>query len=121
MIELPDFVTEALVERTYRRVQEIRALGENHRNARALLVRGMNAARAKSPKMLLFLEKGAEILRRKNDEQQSRFAQEGYCRTDYSEFATWRESYMLCVEPRDDVKYAVFGWIYAAVAEALAA
>jgi hypothetical protein len=118
-IELPEWVTDKVIERTYRRVQELRAKGEDHRATRSLLVRGMNAARAQSPVLLLFLDKGAEVLRRFNDEQQSRFDQEGYRRVDYSEFSAWREAYLLCVEPRDDVKYRVFGFIYAAAAEAV--
>jgi len=120
-IELPEWVNDKVIERTYRRVLELRAKGENHPATRSLLVRGMNMARAQSPTMLLFLDKGAEVLRRFNDEQQSRFEQAGYRRVDYSEFSTWREAYLLCVEPRDDVKYRVFGFVYAAVAEALSA
>lgn len=120
-IELPEWVNDKVIERTYRRVLELRAKGENHPATRSLLVRGMNMARAQSPTMLLFLDKGAEVLRRFNDEQQSRFDQAGYRRVDYSEFSTWREAYLLCVEPRDDVRYRVFGFVFAAVAEALSA
>ena len=42
-IELPEWVTDKVIERTYRRVQELRAKGENHPATRSLLVRGMNS------------------------------------------------------------------------------
>lgn len=122
-IELPDFVTPEFIEDVYRRCSAMRARGEDHPKARDYLVRGMNMARARAPKMLLFLEKGATHLRRMNDAQQSRFeANETgvtYHRTDFNEYAQWKSAYILALEPREGTMYRTFGWIYASVAEAL--
>jgi hypothetical protein len=122
-IELEDFVTPERVERCYRRMLELRAKGEHDPKARALLVRGMNMARAKYGPMLLFLEKGANILQKMNDAQQIRLRQDGndYAKTDFTEFATWREAYLLADDPAGDVKFRVLGWAYASVAEVLGA
>lgn len=127
MIELPEFMSGAVVERTYRRMRELQdrarePFWNGGMRARAFRDRGMRMARARDPRMLLFLEKGAEYLRARNDEQASRFAQEGYARTDFGEYALWREAFLKATEPQqhDDVMYGLYGWVYAAVAEALA-
>lgn len=127
MIELPEFVTSDLIERTYARAIQLRDLGERNPSARSLLSRGMNMARQRYPKMLLFLEKGAEHLQQKNQDQQARLqANEtglSFGRTEFSEFATWRTAYEKAVDPEADERtlYRTWGWIYAAVAEALGA
>lgn len=127
MIELPEFMTGRLIERTYGRARELREeseIGLNDRkrqNARAHFVRGMNMARQRSPRMLLFLEKGADYLQHRNDEQQSRISQEGFAKSDFTEFATWRAAYQKVCEPGEfeDAKYRIYGWLFAAVSEAL--
>ena len=124
MIELPDFVNGRAVEHAYRRMIEMQNDWRKWRDPRAhsLRVRGMNMARARHPKLLLFLEKGAEYLRARNDEQLSRVPQEGYARvSEFNEFAQWRTAYQKACEPNQDERlmYGVFGWVYAAAAEAV--
>lgn len=127
MIELPESVTPALIERTYARAIQLRDLGERNPHAKSLLTRGMNMARKRYPKMLLFLEKGAEHLQRQNQAQQARLqANETglrFGKTEFSEFSTWRTAYEKAVDPEADERtlYRTWGWIYAAVAEALGA
>jgi hypothetical protein len=127
VIELPDFVTPKLIERTYKRSLELRALGERHSKARPLLVKGMNMARARHPRMLAFLEKGAEHLQSQNQAQQARFRHNEsgveYKPSEFSEYATWRTAYEKVLEPGADERtlFRIWGWIYAAVAEALGA
>jgi len=121
-IELPDFVTPALIERTYGRAAKL----QDHRDSpysRSMLVKGMNMARSQHAVMAKFLEKGADHLQKINDSQRDRFEEHGLVRTDFSEYAAWREAYLRMTEPNrhEDVMYRVFGWIYAAVAEALSA
>lgn len=122
-IELEDFVTPERVERCYRRMLELRAKGEGDPKARTLLIKGMRMARAKHGAMLLFLDKGANILQKMNDAQQCRYSQDGadFHRSDFTEFATWREAFLLADDPAGDVKYRVLGWAYASVAEVLGA
>lgn len=120
-IELADFVTEDRVEHVYRRMFALRDLGERDPHGRRMLIRGMNMARAKHGGMLLFLEKGAEILRQLNDSQICRLQQDGaeFSRCDFTEFSSWKEAYMLAADGNDTVKFRVFGWTYAACAEYL--
>lgn len=122
MIELPDFVTPALIERTYARAIALRDMGERNPRARAALEKGMNMARARYPKMLLFLEKGAEHLQQQNQRQQDRI-RGTYAPTEFNEFATWRTAYEKALDPDADERalFRTWGWIYAAVAEALGA
>lgn len=125
MIELPEFMSGSLIERTYRRSRELREQSVRHGSTRAreMCLKGVRMARDRNPRMLLFLEKGADWLSHRNDEQRSRFAQEGFAPNDYTEFATWKEAYLRASEPRgrEDTQLEVFGWVYGAVAEALGA
>lgn len=129
MIELPDFVTPELIERTYRRAMAIQDAGHGrstsswwtkHR-ARNLRHVGVKMAMARDPKLLLFLEKAAEHLRRMNDAQKSRITQEGFARCDFSEYELFRTAYEKALEPKRDelALAATWGWVYAASAEAL--
>lgn len=127
MIELPDFVSGTLIERTYHRALywQDRARGQKDTfAAKRWLTIGMNRARSRDPRMLLFLEKGAEHLRKLNDAQQERFTynERGtFQKQDFTEYASWREAFLKARDPQHDEEtmYRVFGWIYAAVAEAL--
>jgi hypothetical protein len=120
-IELPDFVTEPVVERAYRRSLELQRSGEGSALGRALRIRGMNMARDRNGRFLKFLELGAEILRRKNDEQAGQFKAHGYAKTDFNEYTTWRTAYEKAVDPEQHERtmFKIWGWVYAAVAEAL--
>ncbi len=121
-IELPEFVTGKVIERTYHRAMKLQDKGARDHYAGRMLLAGMNRARARDPLLLLFLEKGADHLQKVNDSQQDRFDEGGHRRQDFSEFATWREAYQRASEPQahEDVMYRVYGWVYAAVHEALA-
>lgn len=121
-IELPEFMTGHVIERTYRRAMALQNLGERDHYARRMLEQGRRRAVARDPRLLLFLEKGADYLQHRNDEQKSRFAQQGFAANcEFTELGTWREALKLAVEPREhaDVSFGVFRWVYAAVAEAL--
>ena len=121
MIELPEFMSGRVVERTYARANSLQTLGERDAYARRFLEQGLRRARARDPRLLLFLEKGAAYLQARNDEQVSRFAQEGYAKSEFTEFSQWREAFLKASEPgeRQDTSFRVFQWIYAAVAEAI--
>lgn len=125
-IELPDTVTARLVERTYARVYAIKRMSTGNARerevAKMLRTRGVNMARARSPRMLLFLEKGYEYLRQESAAQADRYEKAGLATApEFSECSTWRTAYEKAVEPRQDEQclHEVFGWIYAAVAEAV--
>lgn len=125
-IELPEFINAQLIERTYQRTIALRARGENDRQVRALLVRGMNMARDRNPRMLLFLEKGAEWLRKESEQQRDRMEEAGHQEAfargiQFTEYEQWRIAYEKATAPEQDdrLMYRTLGWIYAAVAEAL--
>lgn len=129
MIELPDFVTGPIVERTYARMIYLQDRAREPwwnggRRARQLREVGVRMALARDARLLLFLEKSAEYLRARNDEQLSRIAQLGYAKApEFSEFALFRTAYEKAVEPRRDeaALHATWGWVYAACAESLGA
>jgi hypothetical protein len=125
-VELPDFVNEKLVEHAYQRAHEMQRLAQGgtwgaRDRARAWSRRGINAAMARDARMLKFLDHAAEILRRKNDDQVSRFSQEGFAKQDYKEFALWREAYRKADAPTWDpgCEHGVFAWVYGACLEAV--
>ena len=125
-IELPDFMTPSIIERVYRRAVELQDRGREPwwnggRHARAMRERGVRMAMARDPRFMLFLEKCAEYLRARNDEQQSRLGQEGFVRTEYSEAALFRVAFEKADEPRRDEQFlhSTLGWVYAAAAEVL--
>jgi hypothetical protein len=121
MIELPDFLTPQRVEAIYGRALRLAKLGHQHQGARRLLDNGLRRARARDARLLLVLEKGADYLQSRNDEQRSRFEQEGYARQEFGEYALWREAYQKVLDPKasDMVMTSVYGWILAAIGEFL--
>lgn len=106
------------VERIYARAIALQNRSGS-RESFLLKQRGMNMARARYAPMLRVLEQGAEVLRRMNDEQASRFAQKGIEKSDFTEYATWREALLKITDwsREEEYKYGVFAWIYAAVGE----
>lgn len=125
-IELPDFMSPRLVERTYGRAMELQrqcknAFWKGGYAARKWRERGLRMAIDRNPRLLLFLEKAAEHLRVCNDEQASRVTDAGFTKTDFSEYALFREAYIKATEPSRDesAMHQIFCWIYAAAAEAL--
>jgi hypothetical protein len=127
MIELPEFMTATVIERTYRRMVELQDKAKSPfwaggLRARGLRDKGVRMAMARHPQMLLFLERSAEYLKKRNDEQMSHFEQLGYRRpSEYSECALFRTAYEKMDDPKKDEAFlhATLGWVYAAVAEAL--
>lgn len=126
MIELPDFVTPELAERVYVRAKYHQDHGrEGFWNggprARKLRAIGEKMALARDPKLLLLLEKSAEHLRRMNDEQASRITQQGFAKTEFTEYGQFRLAYEKVLDPRRDetAMMGLFGWLFAACAEAL--
>ena len=128
-IELPEFMGASVIERTYRRAVELQDHsrepwwnGGHH--ARRMREVGVRMAVARDPRMMLFLDKAAEYLRARSDEQKSRIAQLGYSEKhdEYSEAALFRTAYQKADEPRRDetALFDTWGWVYGAVAEALA-
>ncbi len=127
MIEINDFITPKLIERTYGRAIQLgdlynKGTPSQRANAERLRLAGMRMARARAPTMLLFLEKGSDYLQKINDAQKSRFAQEGHDRvSEYSEYSQWKTAYLKAMEPQnhEDMMYKTLGWVYASVFEAL--
>lgn len=127
MIEMPDFLSNAQVERAHGRARELQraSMINGSYRARELCMKGMRMAADRNPRMLKFMEYAADYLHKRNDEQVIRFKQEGLdpAKAEFAEFAVWREAYLRAAEPqgREDVSLRVYGWYYGAVAEALGA
>ena len=70
--------------------------------------------------MLLFLEKSVEHMRKLNDEQGSRFAQAGFARVKFTEFATWEAAFIKSDQLGKDesIQHGVFAWVYASIFDA---
>lgn len=121
-IEIPEWLNGRLFERVYERAKYLRDR-ERSNYSRRMVEQGLRRAKDQDPRMLKLLDHGANYLQHRNDEQKSRFAQEGFStrNTEFSEFSSWREAFILASEPRsrEDTKYGVHQWIYAAAAEAL--
>jgi hypothetical protein len=87
-IELPVFVTERTVEEAYRQgriAQRVRR--------QSFADTGMRAARKRDPRLMLALEKGAEVLRAMSSRQIGETFNVGGIRVDATEFSLWREAY----------------------------
>lgn len=118
-IELPDFVTEDRVERAHRRAA---ILQRDRRHD--LFDQGIRAAKAQDPKLLLGLEKIANLLDHKSERQAGMTRRsnhedtpEGH-KVQFTEVAMWQEAYRLADAggmTKDDLY--PFGWLYAAAAE----
>ena len=78
---------------------------------------GMRAARAQDPKLLLAMDKAANVMDALAERQQGRTRRDTGTvhsnRVESTEVQLWREAYRLCDE---GVPLAHFGWIYAAAA-----
>ena len=95
MIEVSEFVTRQTVERAYRRAKQEQEKG-NHGYAK----RGMNCARARDPKLLMVLEKAAEILVAVSNEQYGEYRQRRDIpyshKVEPTEVQMWKEAYKTC-------------------------
>lgn len=136
---LPENVTKETVEKVYGKMllyrqewgrpeSELPWIGQwSARRRRATLTRAVNMVVDKHPAMLVYLDKGAEVLQKMNDEQKSRFSQEGhdeYARRsgEFMEFQTWREAYRIMDKGDPETIHRaadLYKWVYAAIADYL--
>lgn len=88
-IELPYPVTRKTVEDAYRIVMQAQRSGVSRYE-----VQGRRAAKARDPRLLLALQKGAEILQRMSEEQAGPHGFDvGGTRVKHTEFTLWRTAY----------------------------
>lgn len=110
-IEIP-WVTEGAVEHAYGR-----ALQAQERKDQQFMLCGLRAARAKNPKLLLALERGAEIIDRVAERQQGRSRRDASLslgeRTEFTEAQLWKRAYEFA-DKGDPLPQ--LGWIYGAAA-----
>jgi len=108
-----DFVTLRSVEYAHGR-----ACKEQERNNMAFAEIGMRAARERDPRLLLVLDKAANLLIKEDDYQrgQSRHTTEIFAEQRYTtETQMWREAYRMVDEGKaGEVPHLI--WIYAAAA-----
>jgi hypothetical protein len=111
-IEIEDFITPERVEYAYGLAQKYQAQGYQR-----FADVGWRAAQARDPKLLLALEKGAEIVDRLTEQQYGQTMrevnQEHGKTKGTTEQGLWREAYRMCDEgtPLEN-----FSWIYGAAA-----
>lgn len=110
-IEIDGWINRETVERAYARAREAQQRRQQH-----LADTGMRAARARDPKLLRCLEKGAEILTAMQEEQvgRTRRTSSRYADTvELTEVALWRKAYEFADrgEPLGQLE-----WIYGAAA-----
>lgn len=135
---LPENVTKEGVEGVYARmIQYKEAWGRPESSMpffgqwsagryRRTLDRARNAILHRQPLVMLYLEKGADVLQKMNDEQKSRFKQEGheeYARrsNEFSEFQVWRSAY-LCADKGAESIYRemdLYKWVYMAIVDSV--
>lgn len=94
-----------------------RAIQEQKAQNQSFADRGMRAARARDPKLLYALERGAEILQQMSEEQTGRTRRDpstpyGF-RVEHTESSLWREAYKLADKGEPGIP---FEWIYGAAA-----
>lgn len=110
-IELADWINAETVERAYSR-----AVVAQRQRIQSFANTGMRAARARDPRILLALEKGAEVLTRMQEAQVGRTQRTSarYADTvELTEVALWRKAYEFADrgEPLPHLE-----WIYGAAA-----
>lgn len=128
IVELPDFVTPALVEHCHRRAIQMQAASQRpatRRYALAWYDRGVKAARRRDPKLLKFLDLASERIFELMQPQLSRFSQQGHESFhkvhggEFTEFSQWKHALLTADEKPEDTMPEVFGWFYGAVSEAI--
>lgn len=127
-VELEPFVTDKLVEHVYIRAQRAQAAHRTRATTflTAFRERGMRLARARDPRLLKFLDLASERMWKLQEPQRSRFRQEGFdgharLTGDFTEFSTFKQALLLAdqLHKEGDCSHEVFGWLYAAAAEAV--
>ena len=111
-IEIEEFITPERVEVAYGLAQKYQALG-----IQSFADTGWRAAKVRDPKLLLALEKGAEIVDALTEAQYGRTMREigqDHGKTKgTTEQGLWREAYRMCDE---GTPLQNFEWIYGAAA-----
>lgn len=88
-IELPWHIDRDTVERAYREGKRAQALGSQR-----YTVVGRRAAKARDPKLLLALQKGAAVLQRMSEEQAGQHGFDiGGRHVEATEFQLWKNAY----------------------------
>lgn len=111
--EIPEWINEKTVEQAFRRAELARIAGN-----RNFATKGYRAAVAKDAKLLLALDKGAEVLLAIQERQVGRYLRSDATpyghKVDLTEFSMWREAYTQCDkgEPLE-----AFSWVYGMAAE----
>lgn len=100
--------------RTISRVWEL-ACAAQAGNSMGFAQKGMRAARARDPKLLLVLERGAEVLRTWSDEQEAERIKHrpDAPKIDATEYGMWRAAYKSC-DAGDPMPQMM--WVYGAAA-----
>jgi hypothetical protein len=106
-IELPIPITRSTVERAYGTCSRAQQHGSDY-----YVTRGRRAAKARDPKLLLVLQKGAEILQKMSEEQAGAHGFDvGGIRVQHTEFTMWKNAY-LAVDSGDSEKQAEYSHFY---------
>ena len=94
MIELSEFITAKTVEKAY-----ARAVREHEARSDRLATVGLRAARARDPKLLLVLDKAANVLDAMSESQMGRTRRstevEGL-KVEHTEVQLWKNAYKVC-------------------------
>lgn len=104
-VEVESFITQATVEAAY-------TLGSRCQQARrqSFADTGMRAAKARDPKLLKALERGAEVLRKLSEDQLGKsFTTSTGVRVDATEYNLWKSA-CACVDAGEPIKN--LEWIY---------
>ena len=116
-IEHAEWINPKTVERAYFEANNAQTAGNELRRKR-LAEGGMRAARARDPKLMLVLEKSAEILNQLAENQHGRTRRDqNTChseRTELTEYTMWREAYKAADRGEPVVQLAL---IYGVAAE----
>ena len=115
-IEINDWINQFTIEKAYRRANLMQA--DHSYRSKAFAERGMRAARARDPKLLMVLEKGTTILEQLAQEQLGEYKHRSdipYSHSvDPTEVQLWREAYKTCDQGDPVIN---FQWIYGAAAQ----
>ena len=112
-IELPEWITGTTLEQAWKRCKD-----EAERNNLGFAEKGMRVARAREPKMMLALEKGAEVFHHLVEVQYGRTMRDpatpfGF-RVQPTEATLWQQAYEFADKGEPLTQFA---WVYGAAAE----
>tara|TARA_Y100000592_G_scaffold100967_1_gene184154 strand:+ start:7436 stop:7819 length:384 start_codon:yes stop_codon:yes gene_type:complete len=108
-------INEASVEWAYKKAKQMQL--KNNRQSESFSARGMRAARARDPKLLLVLEKATEVIHKQYLRQYGEYVQRSDIPENHkvvpTEVQLWREAYKM-VDQGTPIEN--FQWIYGAAA-----